>query len=238
MKRYILLIIVFIVGIAFAQDKPFAKKKKKFSKKKEEVIENVTYEQTQDIDFVKNLKKTTKFKSYLTKGNTLISVGDTLFIGKPNTLNLADRKESSDGLFTSIEYGDYGAGTSIMKRALTGSPPKLAPKHSGDEIIIESIECPSWGASTCVITIVAKDYKRATEFDNKRNSYRFYYLRAIPDLERSIRIGEIKTSRNQLTRAEAIAKLKEAKDLLDLEIMTREEYDKLKEELTPIIRNN
>lgn len=39
----------------------------------------------------------------------------------------------------------------------------------------------------------------------------------------------------KISRAEAIAKLKEAKDLLDLGIMTQEEYDALKEKLTPVI---
>jgi len=38
-----------------------------------------------------------------------------------------------------------------------------------------------------------------------------------------------------LTREEAIAKLKESKDLLDLGLLTQPEYEKLKQELTPII---
>ncbi|MBT8245635.1 MAG: hypothetical protein HKP48_09785 [Winogradskyella sp.] len=54
------------------------------------------------------------------------------------------------------------------------------------------------------------------------------------NIESAIKNGEIITS--QLSRAEAITKLKEAKDLLDLEMMTQEEYDKLKKELEPIIR--
>ena len=41
-----------------------------------------------------------------------------------------------------------------------------------------------------------------------------------------------------MNRENAIKKLKEAKDLLELELMTQEEYDKLKKELTPIIRGN
>ncbi len=53
-------------------------------------------------------------------------------------------------------------------------------------------------------------------------------------VEKATRDGEIQTS--ILTREQAIAKLKEAKDLLDLEMMTQEEYDKLKKELAPIIR--
>ena len=38
-----------------------------------------------------------------------------------------------------------------------------------------------------------------------------------------------------MNRQEAIAKLKESKDLLDLGIINQQEYDKLKAELTPII---
>ena len=40
-----------------------------------------------------------------------------------------------------------------------------------------------------------------------------------------------------MNRENAIKKLKEAKDLLELEIITQEEYDKLKAELTPIIKD-
>ena len=36
----------------------------------------------------------------------------------------------------------------------------------------------------------------------------------------------------------AIKKLKEAKELMDIEIITREEFNKLKEELAPIIKGN
>ena len=41
-----------------------------------------------------------------------------------------------------------------------------------------------------------------------------------------------------MTRAEAIAKLKEAKDLMELDMMSQEEFDALRTELTPIIRGN
>ena len=40
-----------------------------------------------------------------------------------------------------------------------------------------------------------------------------------------------------LTKQDAIAKLKEAKDLVELDMMSSEEYDKLREELKPIIMN-
>jgi hypothetical protein len=52
----------------------------------------------------------------------------------------------------------------------------------------------------------------------------------------SIISGELINPNALMTRAQAIAKLKESKDLLDLDIMTQEEYDVLKKKLTPIIK--
>ena len=43
---------------------------------------------------------------------------------------------------------------------------------------------------------------------------------------------------NQLSKNEALKKLKEAKEQLDLELIAQEEYDKLKEELKDIVTNN
>lgn len=53
--------------------------------------------------------------------------------------------------------------------------------------------------------------------------------------EAALEAGEIKLIGAKMTRAEAIEKLKKQKELLDLEIITQEEYNKLKEELAPII---
>ena len=52
----------------------------------------------------------------------------------------------------------------------------------------------------------------------------------------SVAVGELINPNALMTRAQAIAKLKESKDLLDLDIMTQEEYDKIKLELTPVIK--
>lgn len=55
------------------------------------------------------------------------------------------------------------------------------------------------------------------------------------DIELAIESKEVKT--NGMTKDEAIVKLKETKDLLDLGLIKQEDYDKLKTELTPIIIN-
>mgnify|MGYP000538227027 CR=1 FL=1 len=48
-------------------------------------------------------------------------------------------------------------------------------------------------------------------------------------------IEEWQAGLNGMTKEEAIAKLKESKDLLDLGMIKQEDFDKLKAELTPII---
>jgi hypothetical protein len=55
------------------------------------------------------------------------------------------------------------------------------------------------------------------------------------DFEEAIATGEIQSK--GFTKETAIAKLKEAKDLLDLGLMKQADYDKLKESLTKYILN-
>jgi len=59
-----------------------------------------------------------------------------------------------------------------------------------------------------------------------------YYI----ELEQAIKYGEVQTS--IMSREDAIKKLKESKDLLDLELMTKKEYDSIKQKLTPLIIKN
>jgi hypothetical protein len=61
-------------------------------------------------------------------------------------------------------------------------------------------------------------------------------LRYVSASQESFENGEAINPNKPLNRAEAIAKLKEAKDLLDLNLMSQEEYEALRNELTPIIR--
>lgn len=58
------------------------------------------------------------------------------------------------------------------------------------------------------------------------------------DYDTALETGEIVNPRARMTREQAISKLKEAKDLLDLKMMTEAEYDSLKNQLAPLIRTN
>ena len=63
-------------------------------------------------------------------------------------------------------------------------------------------------------------------------------LRYITAYDVSLENGEAINPNRLMTREEAIAKLKEAKDLFDLDMMSQDEYDALRKELTPIIRGD
>jgi hypothetical protein len=54
------------------------------------------------------------------------------------------------------------------------------------------------------------------------------------NIEDAIAVGEIKSF--GMTSDEALAALKKAKDKLDLGLISQEEYDKIKAELTPYIK--
>ena len=63
----------------------------------------------------------------------------------------------------------------------------------------------------------------------------------IGNLEAAIETGEVITSmqsKRPVAEKSPIEKLKEAKELLDLEVITQDEYDEIKKSLTPLILQN
>ena len=62
--------------------------------------------------------------------------------------------------------------------------------------------------------------------------------KTILDIEKSLYLGEMMSSNHiRLSREEAIKKLKESKDLMDLDLLSKEDYEKIRKDLTPIIMN-
>ena len=59
---------------------------------------------------------------------------------------------------------------------------------------------------------------------------------SVMDAELALESGEILLLNRKMTRDEAIAKLREAKELMDIEMMSKEEFEQLKKELAPIIK--
>ena len=111
--------------------------------------------------------------------------------------------------------------------ALSG-PNFLSATSQADKLTIEKI----WVSHTklskkspLIVFVTVRD----PNIDKIANKF------TISNIEKAIQLGEIISPNRPMNRQEAIAKLKESKDLLDLGIISQEEYDKLKAELTPII---
>lgn len=147
--------------------------------------------------------------------NGIISIGDTLLLGTPNG-------KTSDTYAYVYPYTIEG----MAAMGALGSPvyPLNSRVYEDKEIIVTGIRTVGG----------KKGRKIQIEFSTNNKAFGSIKHITVLDGRESIRINEI-YKKGFLTRDQAIAKLKESKELLDLGIMTQEDYDKLKTELTPII---
>ena len=111
------------------------------------------------------------------------------------------------------------------------APVFMSNSDSKLEVIIDKIKIfkPSMGQPLKIVV----DFRRKDGANIAMGK-----LGNVFDLSRAISLGEIINPNAPLNRAQAIAKLKEAKDLLELDMMTQEEFDALRAELSPIIKGN
>lgn len=79
-------------------------------------------------------------------------------------------------------------------------------------------------------------------YGTKYSGYKMYahfkgygLIPVLIDYDTALEVGEIKNAKNRLTKEQAITKLKEAKELLDLGVIKQVDYEKLKTELTTYI---
>lgn len=174
----------------------------------------VKYEDTQNIKAAELIGNGTDTKEYLCKDGSMLRLGDKLIIGRPST---------NANEFTTLFFGRMSVGSVLF----TGAD-RLEGRFQAEE---------------CVITRIAVNHLKASR---RSPLYVLIYLkntnapdlgsyRSIVDFEKAIILDEIINPKARITRDEAISKLKESKDLLDLGIITQTKYDSLKAVLTPII---
>jgi hypothetical protein len=159
-------------------------------------------------------------------------VGNELLINQPSNPDNINNKVyngvkvgNSSAEFSFVSIGRF----SIMQSLLTAV--KMDRSNSNTEIIIQRIRAykPAMGQPVNIVADFTRKDGANTSLGKFGN---------IIALERAISLGEILNPNAPLNRQQAIAKLKEAKDLLELEMMNQEEYDNLRKELTPIIKGN
>jgi hypothetical protein len=183
----------------------------------------ISYKQLIDLEAGKNISNWKSYNIYETKDGSKISLGDTLIFGKP----FGDNERFDEILgnsykgFTYVSDGNAGFGALFSK-----SMPLLPEKFQNTEIIVKKINIyysKVFKKSKMLLRMIVRD-------PNEMGGYR-----TIWDFERAISTGELINPKAPLTKEQAIKKLKSFKELLDLEIIAKEEYDKHKLELTPLI---
>lgn len=95
---------------------------------------------------------------------------------------------------------------------------------------------PSWFASS---TIVIKRFKVVNQGEGTGNilyaTFKSYPSMVWINYELALEVGEIYNPHGPPSKFSAFKELEEQKRLLDLELITQSEYDKIKAELAPII---
>ena len=200
-------------------------------------LEKIVYNQTQDINYVKNIKNNTTVESYVTKDKHLIKVGDTITIG--TAYNKKGRNILGD-LFSTIATGNI--------KGTTKEPDYLPHSYNGQKVIVESIYVmhkkyngynPLYNRKEMPLYVLVYAKRPKVQNVNIKNiSTALSHKRiTVIDIEKAFNLGEVINPVKKLNREEAIKKLKEAKDLYELDLMSKSEYEKLRLELTPIITN-
>ena len=198
------------------------------------LAQDITYEQTQDIGFAKQLKNDTKIGSYTTKTGMKISVGDTLIIGQAYSKK---GKVKMNYVFKNIVLGDV-SGTYIHDFKY------LPQNYSGEKVVVQFLYVKhekykgynimkNKNEMPLYISLFVKSPKdnSAGQIKNMLKDSR----KTILNIENALADGEVLNPNAPLTREEAIKKLKESKDLMELDLMDKKEYQRLKDKLTPII---
>ena len=228
MKKFFAIILAFSSFTIYSQNK---------------YIESMTFEQSQNIDYFIKVKNNTKLGEYITASGNSVKVGDTLIIGNPTS---SYSTSNTVGGGTNIGYGRtktrYAKEFEFVQ---LGRPAGLGAIMSGSE------KPAMAGINLSQEVVLVKEMKTYHKGSKKKPLYvvivlgeingRAFGLNkylSVMNTELAIESGEILLKNRKMTREEAIAKLREAKELLDLEMMSQEDYDALKKELSPIIMNN
>lgn len=176
--------------------------------------QTLSYSETQDVSITANYSNGDTLSAYLIKDGSEIKVGTKLKFGSP--LN-ANRK------FTRLFFGEYSLG-----KALLVPPEQLVDAYSGEEVVVTAIKVQH-------TKLTKNSPVQIMLFVQNPSSPAMGRKRTVSDLEMAVETKEVINPKATMTKEQAIAKLKEAKDLVDLGMMNQEEFNQLKEKLTPII---
>ena len=177
----------------------------------------------------KKFKNGFDVKVLILEDGSIIKKGSELIAGVPsNNMNVNNNvyngvKAAATSIdFTYLMVNKYST-MNVLAAVYFGNT------FTGTEIIVERIRIYRVGKKVSAVVDFTKKDGTNTAFGK---------FGSCLSLSEAIKKGELTNPNAPMTRAEAIAKLKEAKDLMELDMMSQEEFDALRTELTPIIRGN
>lgn len=176
--------------------------------------QTLTYDQTQDINVASNYSNGDTLSIYTLKDGSEIKLGSELKFGSPLNTNR---------LFSRLWFGEY-----TMAKAILLGPEQLEDGYTGEKVIVTAIKVQH-------TKLTKKSPLQIYLFVQNPTAPALARNRTIADLEMAIETKEVINPNAAMTREQAIIKLKEAKDLVDLGMMSQVEFDELKGKLTPII---
>ena len=175
--------------------------------------DSLSYENTQDLAFVSELGSS-DLRVYRAKDGTVFRVGSPLIVGRPST---------NSGSFTYLYYGKLNAGNAMF------SPPQQLPaSFQAEKVVIEKIKIghTKMSKKSPMLVLLFVENPDSPTTSNNRSIYNY---------EKALELGEVINPAAPISREEAIKKLKESKDLLDLGMLTQDKYDSIKAALSPVI---
>lgn len=211
-------------------------------------LDSLNFKNTQDINFFKTIKNRTLVKKYTTESGNVIKIGDTIVLGAPTSTEMSTKTLS--GSYGRTARGGVSKSRSTTKKTYEfikmGRPAgfgSIMSSLNGDDAVMASNSLKN---SIAVVTEI-KAYHRGSK---KKPLYLVMILGevngrafginkylSVMDTELALESGEVLLKNRKKTRSEAIQELKDAKELLEIDMMTKEEFELLKKKLGPIIRS-
>ena len=226
MKKLTLALIVLISTNVFAQKE----------------LDELSFEDSQNFEVFTQIKNNTHLKRYIAADGSVLSLGDTLIIGVPSgsetntsavgagdNFGVATAKSKTKSSFSNILMGRPGGAGNLLAATDNLGPNNAPAKMQGEIVVISEMRVIHKGSRKKplrVLMLLGEPNGRAFGINK--------YM-SVTDYEKAVIAGEIKSKNAPMTRDEAIAKLKETKELLDLGLIEEADFKKLKEELAPII---
>jgi hypothetical protein len=210
----------------------------------QKLLQELSYDDTQNSAVFQKIRNNTKILKYTAADGSVFVLGDTLVIGTPSgsitnttavgagrTIGAGKARSRTKSNFQTIIMGRPAGFGSIMS-AMSGEAPMNAGSNmQGEIVVVAEMKVSHKGSKKKplqLIILLGEPNGRAFGINK--------YM-SVVDYEKSVLAGEIRSINAPMTRDEAIAKLKESKELMDLGIIESADYEKLKKELTPIILN-